>query len=246
MLKELAAPITAGASSLINGITSIINTNKTNKANRELAEYSYSKNLESWHMQNAYNTPEKQMERFKAAGLNPNLIYGQGNAGNAAQIPQYQAPEQSYNYRPPVDPLAMLGAYQDFRMKQAATKTAEAEAQAAERYFRERAKVQDWKSNTQFAESQIKEIIRDMMANSYKNVDENGNPTTTPTPWQSYSLDAIKWNARQAQENALLIGKRTTNLETQTKLMQLEIDNFLTRMWSSIITNGINSISRFR
>lgn len=30
----------------------------------------------------AYNSPEAQMQRFKDAGLNPNLIYGQGSPGN--------------------------------------------------------------------------------------------------------------------------------------------------------------------
>lgn len=30
----------------------------------------------------AYNSPQAQMERLKAAGLNPNLMYGQGTLGN--------------------------------------------------------------------------------------------------------------------------------------------------------------------
>lgn len=32
--------------------------------------------------QNEYNSPVSQMQRYQAAGLNPNLIYGQGNPGN--------------------------------------------------------------------------------------------------------------------------------------------------------------------
>lgn len=36
----------------------------------------------------AYNSPAMQMQRFKAAGLNPNLIYGQGNPGNTSGRPQ--------------------------------------------------------------------------------------------------------------------------------------------------------------
>lgn len=32
--------------------------------------------------QNEYNSPAQQMARYRAAGLNPNLIYGQGNSGN--------------------------------------------------------------------------------------------------------------------------------------------------------------------
>lgn len=37
-------------------------------------------NLEAWNLQNAYNTPQQQMERLKAAGLNPRLIYGEGSS----------------------------------------------------------------------------------------------------------------------------------------------------------------------
>lgn len=33
--------------------------------------------LADWNMQNQYNSPAAQMQRFKEAGLNPNLIYGQ-------------------------------------------------------------------------------------------------------------------------------------------------------------------------
>lgn len=42
-------------------------------------------NINLWNMQNEYNTPKNQMLRFKEAGLNPNLIYGQTNtAGSIA------------------------------------------------------------------------------------------------------------------------------------------------------------------
>lgn len=40
-----------------------------------------------WDRQNAYNSPKAQMERFKEAGLNPNLMYGQGTPGNASASP---------------------------------------------------------------------------------------------------------------------------------------------------------------
>ena len=36
-------------------------------------------NIRLWNMNNAYNTPKAQMQRFKEANLNPNLIYGQTN-----------------------------------------------------------------------------------------------------------------------------------------------------------------------
>lgn len=65
----------------------------TNKASMELAEYQYSKNLEMWNRQNAYNTPANQVKRIKAAGLNPALLYGSGTVANtASDAPKYEAP----------------------------------------------------------------------------------------------------------------------------------------------------------
>lgn len=51
-------------------------------------------NKELWDYQNAYNTPQKQMERLQAAGLNPRLIYGSGsaNTGNAGEIAPTEVP----------------------------------------------------------------------------------------------------------------------------------------------------------
>ena len=65
---------------------------ETNQANRDLAEYQFDRNLEMWNYQNEYNTPQNQMQRLIDAGLNPNLMYGQGDTGNASSAPQYDAP----------------------------------------------------------------------------------------------------------------------------------------------------------
>lgn len=43
--------------------------------------------LEDWHRENVYNSPAAQMQRFQAAGLNPNLIYGQSNTGGSLSSP---------------------------------------------------------------------------------------------------------------------------------------------------------------
>lgn len=71
-----------------------------------------------WNRANAYNTPEAQMQRFKQAGLNPKLIYGQSNMSTAT-LPKFQAPQYDYNPPVAVDLPAILSSYQDFRLKQA-------------------------------------------------------------------------------------------------------------------------------
>lgn len=51
-------------------------------------------NIEAWNMQNAYNSPQATMERLKAAGLNPRLIYGEGASGGgvAGSLQPAEAP----------------------------------------------------------------------------------------------------------------------------------------------------------
>lgn len=50
-------------------------------------------NLNMWNLQNAYNSPQAQMRRYEKAGLNPALIYSQGNPGNATSAPVQGVPD---------------------------------------------------------------------------------------------------------------------------------------------------------
>lgn len=48
-------------------------------------QYQNKQNIKLWNMQNEYNSPKAQMQRYIDAGLNPNLIYSQQNtAGDIA------------------------------------------------------------------------------------------------------------------------------------------------------------------
>ena len=67
------------AGGMMDGIGSLI----TIGAQKAAATKAYNRQKEFWNMQNAYNTPKAQMDRLRAAGLNPALMYGQGNVGNA-------------------------------------------------------------------------------------------------------------------------------------------------------------------
>jgi len=60
----------------------------------------YDDNVRFWNQQNEYNTPEMQMQRFKGAGLNPNLIYGQGSSGEAGPIKSPEVQKPNFNYTP--------------------------------------------------------------------------------------------------------------------------------------------------
>lgn len=55
--------------------------------NSAIASYQNDLALHNWNRENEYNSPEAQMQRYLAAGLNPNLVYGAGaSSGNAGNI----------------------------------------------------------------------------------------------------------------------------------------------------------------
>lgn len=97
-----AAAISAG-SNLVGGIMGGIGAGRRQKRahaqQMKLAEYAYSKDLEMWNRENAYNHPTAQMQRLKAAGINPHMAYGNGSITNVASgtLPQYNAPELDFS-----------------------------------------------------------------------------------------------------------------------------------------------------
>jgi len=84
-------PAIIGAASLIG---SLVGQSKQKKENRKIAETQNLQNEKYIRMQNAYNSPQAQMSRFQDAGLNPHLIYGQGNPGNQS------SPQQAADIKP--------------------------------------------------------------------------------------------------------------------------------------------------
>lgn len=90
--SNLAASAAGTANSLIGGAFSLGGMALQHKYNKELAEIQNQYNIDMWNRQNEYNSPVQQMNRLKEAGLNPNLMYSQGNVGNASSAPQMSAP----------------------------------------------------------------------------------------------------------------------------------------------------------
>lgn len=57
--------------------------------NMQLAQFQADENRRLQAEQNAYNTPEAQMQRYRDARLNPHLVYGQGTPGNQSGVIPY-------------------------------------------------------------------------------------------------------------------------------------------------------------
>lgn len=77
--------------------------------------------LNNWNLQNEYNSPVAQMERLRAAGLNPMLVYGSGNVtGNSSSELKTADVSQSYP-QGTTDGLLKAISKLDFRSKVAST-----------------------------------------------------------------------------------------------------------------------------
>lgn len=122
LLSQVAGSIPSGLAGSIGAINGAVTNWQSQKFSSNMYNRQYRDNIAFWDKQNEYNTPANQMQRFKDAGLNPNLIYGQGNAGNAAPIPtpdvtpvQFREPD----IRPNIDGMSALLGQADLRIKAA-------------------------------------------------------------------------------------------------------------------------------
>lgn len=113
----------------------LFNTGQQRKANEQERQFALgmynrqrSDALADWQMQNEYNSPAAQMQRFKDAKLNPNLIYGQMSQGATVRT----SSPGNYSPRAPQVETSMfansLMAMYDLMLKQAQTDNLKAAA----------------------------------------------------------------------------------------------------------------------
>jgi len=110
-------PVIMGAVSLISSALAARSQKKANESQIAQAQLGYDEQKKMIAQQNAYNSPASQMARYASAGLNPNLIYGQGTPGNQSEIAKYTPP----NIRPQgldISSLpSMIGEFQNFKVQ---------------------------------------------------------------------------------------------------------------------------------
>lgn len=99
----IEAAITAGAG-LAGAAFNASQNDKANKANqnfqREMYNWQLVENKKQWDLQNTYNSPQEQMKRLQAAGLNPNLVYGGGGQTGGTASPIASSSPGNYTQKP--------------------------------------------------------------------------------------------------------------------------------------------------
>lgn len=107
-------PLIGGA--LISAGTNIASSVISNIGNRKAQKRAQRYNVENWNRQNLYNHPQQQMDRLRQAGLNPNLVYGQG--GGSQQTGDI-APSKAAEYK--MDLGDPIGKYYQGKSTEAVT-----------------------------------------------------------------------------------------------------------------------------
>lgn len=119
-----AALASAGAG-LVTGLGNIFSGKKRDERQQKWANSMYEKQkadeIAFWEKNNMYNSPQAQMQRLKEAGLNPNLVYGNGAVANSSSSPNVpNAPNVQFQPREfTFDAASHLMNYYDIRSKTA-------------------------------------------------------------------------------------------------------------------------------
>lgn len=79
--------INAGGS-IIGNILNWLSGSDSNRQNREIMEQQNQWALRMWQLNNEYNSPQAQMARLRAAGINPALAYAQGVENTVSSQPE--------------------------------------------------------------------------------------------------------------------------------------------------------------
>jgi hypothetical protein len=174
-----------------------------NRMNKKMSDYTYQKDQAMWDKTNQYNTPANQMQRFGAAGLNPNLIYDKvSNSLPAASMPKYTPPERTFKVP---DTMQILNQFQDFALKSKQIDSVTAQIARTE------------------ADTSLKNLLRNLKdpTNSYEfaKYDENGN--VIPGSEYKYTPGETALKIQQSQAQAAELKNAKTVQETNAILMRM-------------------------
>ncbi|MDV3547376.1 hypothetical protein CMU66_02490 [Elizabethkingia anophelis] len=249
MIAEIAS---AGASLLGNVLGSVFSNNSSKKVARENRAFA----LDMWNKNNEYNTPLAQMQRLKEAGLNPNLMYGQGTTGNSS------APAKADGRQPTqYDFMPAMQMYQQMRMNESQRQLQKSQtelnhAQAAKTQAETdstKASTQNTQDTIQFNRESRPKILQkyDLENQSISLSNENLNKINAKI---EADINQIKANtqltSRQADVAKASLGKIAIEVENAVKqgrsidLQQVE-QQFKNDLWrkginpSSTGTNGL-------
>jgi hypothetical protein len=266
-MGPLVLPLIAAGASLAGSAINAGSQSRTNQSQLSYSREMYDKQradaLADWNRQNQYNLPKEQMMRFKEAGLNPNLIYGQQTQSPVVRTSSVEG----YSPRAPqVDlgnaaamGLQGLSTYQDTQLKNVQTDLVKEQIKNAS--TDNMLKQLDWaekniklpyaqsmaESNAQAIKLQNDQRLQDLQFNSQMNpIKLEEGQYRINNAIKDLDLKIQNMNLSKAQE--ALAYQTIASLKKQGVLQQLDInlkkqgvqpgDNVLLRILTQGITQG--------
>lgn len=223
-----ALPAISSGAGLAGSILGPITQFFQNKQNRKY--YLRDRDYNNW-----YNSPEQQMKRLKDAGLNPNLVYGSGNAITTASQP---AKMDQPAPKPEFDALQRgLYQWQDYALKEAKINQIEKLAKlAVENTLMAREKTERYARENRFGES-----LFDTQASM---VEERLRAQRLQNTGQAYAnqLKLQEWQIKDIMKEPNLKKVLTDIAYTKAKTMVVpaQIDNLIAS------TENLTSSANFR
>jgi len=229
--------------------------------NFQMAERNYKRNradtLADWDRQNAYNTPAAQMQRFRDAGINPNLVVGSGGPGNSTPVNTPDASafqtDKSSSRNPPVDLLATQLAQADLKIKAAQANNLNIQSDVIREDFNlrkfqaERAGF-DLGIEKQFSADHRREAVRQLRTSTDLSISEDARRASLNSSNLKEGLERML-NMQQQRSNMVLDRSKTysdirrNNAETDRARKHIELmdkDGTLRSIEIELRNQGVN------
>lgn len=215
------AAIAAIAASVIGSVVNFFSTKSTNEKNAELMREQNEFNASQVDKQNAYNSPSAQVERVKAAGLNPSFFFGSGagivntqsSAASGSGLPSLVAPQISS------DSVART-LFDNQRLKNETIKT-EAEI---DKYLSES---ESLKTATQQAKDSYDERMKNIASQTFKNDADRLHAEELAKSEYARRLEMFK-NIESMDYNIQLLQERANSERWTQQKLEAEIDRIYT------------------
>lgn len=257
----IAAPVLGGiiaaGASLLGNLFNIGSNKRTNQRQSDYNTDLYAKQradaLADWERNNAYNSPSQQMQRFKEAGLNPNLVYG--NMQNAAPVRSTDAKAPDF-VAPRIDTSQigdMVSNYYNIKQQDLAIKQQQKALEMANEQIRSQQMKNNYDSSFTYS-TEVGAIKKQQLQENVDKTIEDWNMTRELRSMNPLKADQIKSQTENTLNTIKLsnldykqraatneIIRRTMNQAMRLKGSQYEIDKLSSELRSSLMQKALLS-----